>query len=58
VVNAPTADDPRTNPQNARNREVHVVGRLVSVGVLTQAQAKTVLAANLQLVPEGTGCSS
>ena len=58
VVNAPTADDPRTNPQNARNREVHVVGRLVSVGVLTQAQAKTVLAQNLQLVPEGTGCSS
>ena len=58
VVNAPTADDPRTNPQNARNREVHVVGRLVSVGVLTQAQAKTVLAQNLQLVPEGTGCST
>ena len=58
VVNAPTADDPRTNPQNARNREVHVVGRLVSVGVLTQAQAKTVLAENLQLVPEGTGCRS
>jgi Transglycosylase len=58
VVNAPTADDPRTNPQNARNREVHVVGRLVSVSVLTPAQAKTVLAENLQLVPEGTGCSS
>ena len=58
VVNAPTADDPRTNPQNARNREVHVVGRLVSVGVLSQAQAKTVLAQNLELVPEGTGCAS
>jgi penicillin-binding protein 1A len=58
VVNAPTADDPRTNPQNARNREVHVVGRLVAVGVLTQAQAKTVLAENLQLVPEGAGCTS
>ena len=58
VVNAPTADDPRTNPQNARNREVHVVGRLVSVGVLTQAQAQAVLAERLRLVPEGTGCSS
>ena len=56
VVNAPTADDPRTNPQNARNREVHVVGRLVAVRVLTPAQAKTVLAQRLQLVPEGTGC--
>jgi penicillin-binding protein 1A len=58
VVNAPTVDDPRTNPQNARNREVHVVGRLVAVGGLTQAQAKTVLAQKLQLVPEGTGCTS
>ena len=58
VVNAPTADDPRTNPENARNREVHVVGRLVAVGVLTAAQAKTVLAQNLNLVPEGTGCTS
>jgi penicillin-binding protein 1A len=58
VVNAPTADDPRTNPQNARNREVHVVGRLVAVGVLSQAQAKVVLAQNLELVSEGTGCSS
>jgi penicillin-binding protein 1A len=58
VVNAPTADDPRTNPENARSREVHVVGRLVAVGVLTAAQAKTVLAQNLNLVPEGTGCHS
>jgi membrane peptidoglycan carboxypeptidase len=58
VVNAPTADDPRTNPENARTREVHVVGRLVAVGVLTAAQAKTVLAQQLNLVPEGTGCRS
>ncbi|HWG13624.1 MAG TPA: biosynthetic peptidoglycan transglycosylase [Streptosporangiaceae bacterium] len=58
VVNAPTADDPRTNPENARSREVHVVGRLVAVGALTAAQAKTVLAQNLNLVPEGTGCHS
>ena len=38
--------------------EVHVVERLVATGVLTQAQAKTVLAENLNLVPEGTGCRS
>ena len=58
VVNAPTADDPRTNPQNARNREIHVVDRLIATGVLTQAQGKSVLAENLNLVPEGTGCHS
>ena len=58
VVNAPTLDDPRTNPQNARAREVHVVGRLVAVGDLTQAQGAAVLAENLNLVPVGTGCSS
>jgi hypothetical protein len=58
VVNAPTVDDPRTNPQNARNRETHVVDRLVAVGTLNQAQAKLVLAENLNLVPEGTGCRS
>ena len=58
VVNAPTADDPRTNPENARNREVHVVDRLVSVGTLTQAQAQAVLAQKLDLVPEGQGCAS
>lgn len=58
VVNAPTADDPRTSPQNARNREIHVVDRLIATGVLTQAQGRTVLAENLNLVPEGTGCRS
>jgi membrane peptidoglycan carboxypeptidase len=58
VVNAPTADDPRTNPRNARNREIHVVDRLIATGVLTQAQGKSVLAENLNLVAEGTGCRS
>jgi penicillin-binding protein 1A len=57
VVNAPTADDPRTNPANARAREMHVVGRLVAVGVLTQAQANAVLAQSLDLVQQGAGCS-
>jgi penicillin-binding protein 1A len=57
VVNAPTADDPRTHPANARAREVHVVGRLVAVGDLTQAQGNAVLAQSLELVPQGTGCA-
>jgi membrane peptidoglycan carboxypeptidase len=58
AVNAPTVDDPRTNPQQARAREVHVVARLVAVGDLTQAQGAAVLAQNLNLVHAGTGCSS
>jgi membrane peptidoglycan carboxypeptidase len=58
LVNAPTADDPRTNPANARAREVHVVGRIVAVGDLTQAQGSAVLAQSLELVPQGTGCAS
>jgi len=58
VVNAPTLDNPRTNPENARNREIHVVQRLVAVGDLTSAQAKTVLAQSLKVVPVGTGCAS
>ncbi len=58
VVNAPTVDDPRTNPQQSRAREVHVVARLVAVGDLTQAQGAAVLAQNLNLVDSGTGCSS
>jgi hypothetical protein len=58
VVNAPTLDNPRTNPENARNREAHVVERLVAVKVFTPAQGKTVLAQHLNLVPVGTGCAS
>jgi membrane peptidoglycan carboxypeptidase len=57
VVNAPTIDDPRTNPQNARTREEHVVARLVAVGDLTQAQGDAVLGQSLNLVPKGTGCA-
>jgi penicillin-binding protein 1A len=57
VVNAPTADDPRTNPANARARETHVVSRLVAVGVLTQSQANAVLAQSLDLVQQGAGCT-
>jgi membrane peptidoglycan carboxypeptidase len=57
VVNAPTLDNPRTNPENARNRETHVVQRLIATKVLTQAQGQAVLAQRLNVVPVGTGCS-
>lgn len=56
VVNAPTRDDPRTNPRNARVREVHVINRLVAVGDLTQSQGKAVMNQTLDLVPPGQNC--
>lgn len=50
VVNAPTADDPRTHPVNAQTRETHVLDRLVSVGDLTRPQANAALSRPLDLV--------
>jgi membrane peptidoglycan carboxypeptidase len=60
LVNGPTIDDPRTNPVNARAREVHVIGRLVATGSLTQAQASRYLAIPLATLLEfaGKGCRS
>lgn len=43
LVYAPTADDPVNFPANALGREQHVLGRLVSTGALTQAQASAYL---------------
>jgi membrane peptidoglycan carboxypeptidase len=56
VVNAPSADDPVSDPGNARTRLEHVIGRMVAVGYLTAAQAKQALAAPLGLTgaPSGT----
>jgi membrane peptidoglycan carboxypeptidase len=53
VVNAPTADDPRTHPLAARAREAHVFDRLVAVGDLTRAQAGAAFAQPLALAPTG-----
>ncbi|HEU5420391.1 MAG TPA: biosynthetic peptidoglycan transglycosylase [Streptosporangiaceae bacterium] len=39
LVQGPSLDDPLTSPGNARAREVHVIGRLVATGAITQAQA-------------------
>ena len=57
VVNAPTADDPRTHPNAARSRATHVFDRLVAVGDLTRAQTTAALSEPLGLrADKGAGC--
>jgi len=51
LVQAPSAYDPLTHPVLAREREAHVLGRLVATGALTAAQARAALAQPLRLVP-------
>ncbi|HVT67322.1 MAG TPA: biosynthetic peptidoglycan transglycosylase [Trebonia sp.] len=57
VVNAPSADDPVSDPANARARLEHVIARMEAVGYLTKAQARQALAAPLGLTASrGPGC--
>ncbi|HEX6451446.1 MAG TPA: biosynthetic peptidoglycan transglycosylase [Trebonia sp.] len=57
AVNAPTIDDPIDNPQQAYARLTHVVGRMVTVGDITQAQGKKMLNSSLGIVPRSqAGC--
>jgi penicillin-binding protein 1A len=60
LVQGPSLDDPLTHPANARTREVHVMGRLVATGKLTQAQGQAALAVPLPtlIAGAGQGCSS
>jgi len=60
LVQGPSVDDPITHPANARAREVHVVGRLVATGKLTQAEASAALAVPLPrlIAGAGQGCSA
>jgi membrane peptidoglycan carboxypeptidase len=60
LVQGPSLDDPLTHPAHARTREVHVVGRLVATGKLTQAQGQAALAVPLStlIAGAGQGCSS
>jgi membrane peptidoglycan carboxypeptidase len=60
MVQGPSLDDPLTHPVNARIREVHVVGRLVATGKLTDAQGNAALAVPLStlIAGAGQGCSS
>ncbi len=57
LVQGPSEDDPLTNPVNGRAREVHVIGRLVATGQLSQTQADTALAIPLStLLARAGGC--
>lgn len=60
LVQGPSEDDPLTNPGHARAREVHVIGRLVAIGKLSQAQANAALAAPVAslVTVSRQGCSS
>src|ERR1700748_1907847 len=49
VVNAPSVDDPVTDPANARARLEHVIARMVAVGYLTGAQGQQALRQRLGL---------
>jgi membrane peptidoglycan carboxypeptidase len=55
LVQGPTMDDPLVHPARALAREQHVMGRLVAVGALTQAQATRYLAVPLSALLGGAG---
>jgi penicillin-binding protein 1A len=58
MVQAPTADDPLDHPAAGLTREQHVIGRLVSVGAISQADAHAYLAIPLSsLLSHAGGCS-
>ncbi len=57
LVQAPTADDPIDYPAAGLAREQHVVGRLVAVGAISQADANAYLAIPLStLLSHAGGC--
>jgi membrane peptidoglycan carboxypeptidase len=59
LVQAPTTDDPINNPAAGLAREQHVIGRLVSVGAISQAQANAYLAIPLsRLLSNAGGCQA
>ena len=49
VVNAPSIDDPISDPASARARLEHVIARMVAVGDLTEAQGQQALSTPLGL---------
>jgi membrane peptidoglycan carboxypeptidase len=57
VVNAPSIDDPISDPVNAHARLAHVIARMVAVGDLTSKQGTVVLNTPLGTVPRNqAGC--
>jgi membrane peptidoglycan carboxypeptidase len=55
LVQGPSEDDPLDHPANARAREVHVIGRLVATGKLSQSQADAALAVPLSSLLASAG---
>jgi membrane peptidoglycan carboxypeptidase len=59
LVKDPTLDDPITHPASGREREQHVLGRLVAVGQLTSAQAARYYSIPLSaLLAHAGGCQA
>jgi penicillin-binding protein 1A len=57
LVQAPTIDDPITHPAAGLAREQHVIGRLVTVGAISQSAARAYLAIPLSvLLRHAGGC--
>jgi membrane peptidoglycan carboxypeptidase len=57
LVQAPSADDPLSYPANGLSRERHVLGRLVSVGAISQPRADAYLRLPLPaLLAHAGGC--
>jgi membrane peptidoglycan carboxypeptidase len=57
LVQGPTADDPINHPAAGLAREQHVMGRLVAVGIITQASADAYLKVPLsQLLAHAGAC--
>jgi membrane peptidoglycan carboxypeptidase len=57
LVQGPSEDDPLRHPVQARQREVHVIGRLAATGEITQQQAKAALAQPLSHLIENAGAA-
>lgn len=57
LVQGPSGDDPLQHPVQARQREVHVIGRLAATGEITQQQAKAALAQPLSRLIENAGAA-
>jgi membrane peptidoglycan carboxypeptidase len=55
VVNAPSVDDPISDPANAKARLEHVIARMVAVGYLSQAQGQQALRTPLGLTTGASG---
>ena len=57
LVQRPSADDPIDHPAAGLTREQHVIGRLVSVGAISRAQARAYLAVPMgSLLGHAGGC--